>query len=131
MVCMQCSWITNHFNYFIPSFWRIKFSSTNFPRVKRLTPWRVSIRMSTSLLIRYFSLGLFFGYEPIWCPSLTPQKLHPLGSLVNTPFANTFFHFVAVLPHLEAWYGSFLQMKHQPLDIYWWSDVIFQYLQSF
>ena len=105
MFCMQCPWITNHFDSFIPRFWRIRFSSTNSPCVNRLPPWILSIRLSTSLSIRCSPWGLFFRHNTIRCPQLTPHKLPPLGPQVNTPIDNPLFRFLAVLAHLEALSG--------------------------
>ena len=103
MFCMQCSQITNHFDYFIRRFWIIKLSFADSPFIKRFPPWSVSIRLSTSLLIRCFSWGLFFGHESMICLSFTPQKMYPLVPLVNTIVTNTFLRFVTVLPRLESW----------------------------
>ena len=92
----QCLWITNNFDSFIPSFWRIELSSINSPRINRIPPWSVLIRLTTSL---------FFGHEPIIFLSLTPHKLHPLGHWVDTLISNPFFNFVVVMSRLESWYG--------------------------
>ena len=134
MFCMKCSWITYHFDSFISRFCRIKFSSTNSPRINRIPPWSFSIRMSTPISTGCLPRGLFFGHEPIRCPSFTPQKLHPLWIQVNTPISNPFFSFVTVLPRLEAWSGtgspdktliprySYMKRHNSPIASIFWAD---------